>query len=232
MKYARILLLTVLALTGSASAVPTAQIQLDWNPNADPDISHYNVYRTPTPESPIGETALIGTTRTSHYLDHLPAAEGKYYYWISAVDLCGNESELCEPLEVEVGSVPGAGGEPIAWQTFDVLHLDEDQDPQDPYVDRSLDNDSNVSFTWSCEGGVVQLFRIYVAVNGGAEELFAESIENQFQIGSAQSGATYRLRVDACDSSGVVIARGYSDVIQCCNATIPAIPSRPEALIP
>jgi hypothetical protein len=232
MKYARILLLTVLVLAVPASAAPRTQIQLDWNSNADPDVSHYNVYRTLTPETPTGGVALIGTAQVPHYVDPLPVAEGKYYYWISAVDLCGNESELCGPLEVQIGSNPGSGGDPVAWQTFDVFHLDEDQDTLDPYVDRTLDNDSTVNFAWSFETAQVHLYKIYVAVNGAAEELFAEGAQNQFQINTAQPGATYRLRVDACDDNGVVIARGYSDEIQCCNATHPALPGRPEASLP
>lgn len=232
MKHARILLLAVLALALTASAVPTTRIQLDWNSSIDPDVSHYIVYRTLTPDSPVGEMALVGTPQTPHYIDFLPAAEGRYYYWVSAVDFCGNESELCGPLEVQIGAVSGAGGDHVVWQVFDVLHLDEEQDAQDPYIDRTLDNDSTVSFAWSFDTPGVQLYKIYIAVNGAAEELFAESTQSQFQIGAAQPGATYRLRVDACDSEGVVVARGYSEEIKCCNPLNPVIPGRPEAAIP
>jgi len=77
-----------------AVAGPTG-IKLRWEPSADADVSHYNVYRSLESE---GEYELIGTTANNAFIDTEVEFGTNYYYKVSAVDLSGNESNLSDAV--------------------------------------------------------------------------------------------------------------------------------------
>ena len=78
-------------LVATAQAGP--QAQLTWNSPTDPDVGHYDVYRstvsgfTPTPGLKIGTSYSIG------YSDGTPGVGMAYHYRLIAVDIHGNQSQ-------------------------------------------------------------------------------------------------------------------------------------------
>lgn len=85
----------------------TYSVSLEWDaPTRDAmgrpldDLSGYRLYYRPVEAADFGPAVDVGTAaRTT--VDGLPA--GDYLFAVSAVDLEGNESDLSEPLAVEVG---------------------------------------------------------------------------------------------------------------------------------
>ena len=63
-------------------------ILLTWDSSMDEDFGYHRIYRYDTDS---GEPAIQFTTVDTFYVDD--AAEGNYEYWITAVDLNGNESD-------------------------------------------------------------------------------------------------------------------------------------------
>jgi hypothetical protein len=63
-------------------------ILLTWDSSMDDDFSYHRIYRYDTDS---GDPAIQFTTVDTFYVDD--AAEGNYEYWITAVDLNGNESD-------------------------------------------------------------------------------------------------------------------------------------------
>jgi len=77
--------------TGFAAWVVDPGVSLDWNPNPEKDIAGYNVYVSKNPNSQrkkLNDTLIT----TAHYY----VANGnvdQYYYWVTAVNRLGLESE-------------------------------------------------------------------------------------------------------------------------------------------
>ena len=63
-------------------------ILLTWDSSMDEDFGYHRIYRHDTDS---GDPAMEFTTVDTFYVDN--AAEGNYEYWITAVDLNGNESD-------------------------------------------------------------------------------------------------------------------------------------------
>lgn len=86
--------------TGLTAVPGNAMVSLSWNPNSEPDLAGYNVYRSTfaedtsplllTPE-PIAETGFTATGLTNSI---------EYFFWVSAVDgqTPPNESEKAGPV--------------------------------------------------------------------------------------------------------------------------------------
>jgi fibronectin type 3 domain-containing protein len=83
--------------TGLAAIAGLNSIQLTWNPDTEPDLGGYHVYRSENgrPFARIGE--LLGTPS---YTDRAVEAGRRYSYAVSAVDRGGNESARAEAVEV------------------------------------------------------------------------------------------------------------------------------------
>lgn len=79
-------------------------IKLNWEPVADGDLSHYNIYRSLDEE---GEYDLIETLVANNFIDTEVEAGNTYYYKVTAVDFSGNISEFSEvawamPMETTI----------------------------------------------------------------------------------------------------------------------------------
>ena len=78
---------------------------LYWDANSEPDIDHYNVYRSPTSGSGY---SVIGTAAQSQnpisFTDPTPASTG--YYVVTAVNTSGSESGFSNELCVELNAPP------------------------------------------------------------------------------------------------------------------------------
>ncbi|HPC16914.1 MAG TPA: leucine-rich repeat domain-containing protein [Candidatus Hydrogenedentes bacterium] len=87
------------------TAIPGAtQILLRWEPNTEPDLKGYRVYRS---DSPTGTPAPI-TPIAIPYLRHVDttAAPGhSYFYMVTAVDTQDNESDYSEQVEGRPGQI-------------------------------------------------------------------------------------------------------------------------------
>ncbi len=219
------LVILVLILT-QIRAIAGDQVLLGWNPNSEPDFSHYLIYRCDSVIlQPTIPENLIATTFDSCYCDSNVQADSAYYYWVCAVDLYGNKSVPSKPSQVVV--VPSQGSFPV----LSIEHLDEDQDPEDPFVDRTLDNDNTIEFSWIQSFPESALYRLYVYDNQNPEIYQIETELNSYSFENAVSGRTYRLRVDVIGPEQQIIARGFSEYILCNDEveTVP-IPGMPTVL--
>lgn len=83
--------------TGVTAIAGISAIELSWNPDSDPDLQGYYVYRTlgDGPFARLGELV-----QTPAYSDHAIESGKRYRYAISAVSLRGHESQRSAPAEV------------------------------------------------------------------------------------------------------------------------------------
>ncbi|MDQ3880529.1 MAG: fibronectin type III domain-containing protein, partial [Chloroflexota bacterium] len=81
------------APTAVAAAAGDAQATVTWNPNTEPDLAGYNIYRgtsLPVPTtSPLNGQSLLTVT---NYVDEGLANGTTYYYVVEAVDVGGNRT--------------------------------------------------------------------------------------------------------------------------------------------
>lgn len=70
-------------------------VDLSWFPNTEDDLKGYNLFRQGTKihQDPLTDTFFVDT---------LPAVEGIYKYYLTAVDILDNESESSDTISVEV----------------------------------------------------------------------------------------------------------------------------------
>ncbi len=84
------------APAGLTAAAGGAVITLLWDPNREPDLAGYKVWRRPA-----GQTAWTLLTPApgagNAYTDMTPARNVRYEYAVAAVDAAGNESPRCAP---------------------------------------------------------------------------------------------------------------------------------------
>jgi len=76
-----------------ASVLAGPQVELTWHTPTDPDVGHYNVYRSPSAGFTPDEGNKIGTSTSTGYTDTSPIPGAAAYYKIIAVDIHDNPSE-------------------------------------------------------------------------------------------------------------------------------------------
>jgi hypothetical protein len=71
------------APTGLTAAAGTNQINLTWNPNTEPDLAGYNLYRSATAPVPTNGTPVNGSTLITgtSYSDQCPLNGDNYWRW-------------------------------------------------------------------------------------------------------------------------------------------------------
>lgn len=69
------------------------QVQLTWSSPADPDVGHYDIYRSTISGFIPSPAFKIGIISSTSYTDGSPSPGHIYYYRIVAVDIHGNESQ-------------------------------------------------------------------------------------------------------------------------------------------
>ncbi|MCB9857260.1 MAG: fibronectin type III domain-containing protein [Phycisphaerales bacterium] len=75
--------------TGLTATADADSIVVDWNDNPEPDLTHYNVYRSTTSGGPYTN---IGSSTTSDY-DDTTVVLGTTYYYVVSANAQGNESD-------------------------------------------------------------------------------------------------------------------------------------------
>jgi len=81
------------------ASVEGETVELNWDISSDEDFSYYNVYRQ---DQSSLEAATIFETENNNYSDNIDI-DGDYQYWVTAVDVSGNESDPSEPAMVTLG---------------------------------------------------------------------------------------------------------------------------------
>lgn len=86
------------------------QVIVDWEPNAEEDLSGYRVYRQQLPSGPVLQVSTL-LTRVSRYVDGNVLPGVSYRYWVAAVDAFNNASAqagpwTATPLALEASSLP------------------------------------------------------------------------------------------------------------------------------
>jgi hypothetical protein len=90
----KILIVVFFLFALSANA---AELHLNWTPNQEPDLDHYNAYRSTN--SLVFHRANVVPLTSPTYVDkNLPLAT-TYTYTVTAVDKAGNESEMSLPVQ-------------------------------------------------------------------------------------------------------------------------------------
>jgi arylsulfatase A-like enzyme len=88
------------APAGLSANAGNGAVSLDWDDNAEPNLSGYNVYRS-TNSGNYG-SAIASNLVASSYFDNTVLNDTTYYYVVSAVDTDANES----PQSTEVSAMP------------------------------------------------------------------------------------------------------------------------------
>ena len=91
---------------GVTSTTGDRQVVISWYPNAEYDLSGYHVYRG---NAERGDYFLIGTTRSTSFVDRDVINGRTYYYAVAAYDHSGNESELSYDLVHDTPRPAGYG---------------------------------------------------------------------------------------------------------------------------
>jgi hypothetical protein len=84
----------IFLLSFSANA---AGLRLTWTPNQEPDLDHYNAYRS-TNSLVFHQANVVPLTSPTYVDKNLPLAT-TYTYTVTAVDTSGNESEMSFPVQ-------------------------------------------------------------------------------------------------------------------------------------
>jgi len=83
----------------TATAIGPTQVQLAWDPNTEPDLAGYIIYRNDV------EIARVGNDTTS-YTDNDVQPNTSYTYRISAYCTSGAESDMSDPVTVTIPGIP------------------------------------------------------------------------------------------------------------------------------
>lgn len=85
---------------GLAGVYTGKEVDLIWNPNTEPDLAGYNIYRSTAGQKPVKlNTELL---RSPLYHDTSATPGHRYTYHVTAVDTNGNESASSEEVRVDV----------------------------------------------------------------------------------------------------------------------------------
>jgi len=85
-----------------ASIEPGSEVALTWDSPTDPDVGHYNIYRSETSGFMPEEGNKIGTSNSTSFTDVSPITGSPSYYKIIAVDIHDNPSPPSNEAEAAV----------------------------------------------------------------------------------------------------------------------------------
>jgi len=86
--------------TGLAGQVSDGMVPLSWNANSEADLSHYILYRSTVNDTATAAWLADIAAPGMDYTDMAVVNYTTYYYWLSAADTAGNESELSVGIDV------------------------------------------------------------------------------------------------------------------------------------
>ncbi|MBU1881783.1 hypothetical protein KKA08_07080 [bacterium] len=214
-------------------ALAQNQVWIEWASSSEPDVDLFLIYRSNDlkPEPDQAED-YIGSSSTLYFIDHNVIIGPDYYYWVSAVDEAGNPSAFSGPLQVSADQLEPGGFLDNQLDSISVQHLDEDQDPNDPYIDRSLDNDNAIMFMWDLNIEGVVLYRVYLFYEGVSAGFQVETENNTYILEDALKETEYQLRVDAVNDEQRLLARGHSGTVTYVDEVgYPGRPTQPKATV-
>jgi M6 family metalloprotease-like protein len=93
-------------------------VKLDWDANAESDLSSYRVYRKSGSAPTTSDLLTTVTAPASSYSDASVSAGTPYYYKVAAVDSTGNISDLSDAVSIAVVSS-------ISLEAFSAISVDE-----------------------------------------------------------------------------------------------------------
>ncbi|MGD9161933.1 MAG: PKD domain-containing protein, partial [Desulfobacteraceae bacterium] len=130
------------------SSADAREVTLQWDPNSEPDLSHYVVHWSTSSRSYTNSSGDIGLDTS--YACTLPDDGQIYYFAVTAVDEAGLESDYSN--EVDTGDVPGNSA-PIA-----IAGPDQNVNEGSlVYLDASNSNDPDgdaISYQWTQISGI------------------------------------------------------------------------------
>lgn len=97
-------LLFIVFMMWVVTALFAATAEVSWNANTETDLKGYNLYQSFVPGLPGVATANILAPTTTYLATGLP--DGIVYFWLSAYDVSGNESEVAGPVSIEIKVPP------------------------------------------------------------------------------------------------------------------------------
>ena len=181
------------------------QVDLDWDDNGDSDFSYYNVWRSGTS---IGSYSQIAAGLTdSSYSDTGLEALTAYYYEVSAVDIFGNESDVCGESSATTNEKPDDTVPPTPNPETWVLV---------PYVVSSSEICMTATVGSDDNGPVEYSFEEISGNPGGSDSGWQSS--NSFTDDGLSPGTQYTYRVQMRDDLGN--AGSYSSYESAITATV------------
>ncbi len=85
--------------SGVAAEVADGVVVVNWIANTESDLGTYNIYRS---EDGGPRTAIAAVAADSNVFSDTPPASGDYTYWVTAVDVSGNESDFSASVTVSL----------------------------------------------------------------------------------------------------------------------------------
>lgn len=182
------------SLSAPTNVVATAQpgaILISWNPNPEPDVTIYQIYKGTS----INNIALLGSQTATSFQDKNVVFGTTYYYQIAAKN---NEGDL-SPLSSIVSASP---------ELLDVTP------PSPPQNLTGYSDDLNIYLDWDDNTeSDLNNYWVYRAIPGLAWNQYAyqgKTISN-YTDGGVSLGTTYSYRISAIDNSGN--ESSYSNVV-------------------
>ncbi len=153
---------------------------LDWDDNEEADLDEYKIYQAQTQGGPWTE---IDATDESEFLVSGLTGGVTYYFYVSAVDTAGNESDHDD----EVSAIPT-----------------DDAPPAAPTGLVATAGDGIVYLDWNDNTEPdLREYRIYISqVSGGPYDEVDSDDPSEFPVGGLTNGITYYFVVTAIDDGG------------------------------
>lgn len=94
------------APTGLTATLSSANVQLTWNANSEPDLDGYTVYRATASGGPYTQLTTSLLTSPSYLDTSVPAGATDVWYEVTASDISANESARSAALHLTVATAP------------------------------------------------------------------------------------------------------------------------------
>ena len=174
------------------------QLNLAWSANTEPDVHHYNVYRSTTPGFTVtpGTTAPIARPTTNSYMDKGRTPGTTYYYRVAAVDNAGNNGTP----SVEASGTTSAADIPPAKVTGLTVT---------PAAGTASSTQLNLAWTANTEPDLLH-YKVYRGTTPGFTVIpgttlpVATPTTNSYMDKGRTPGTTYYYRVAARDNAGYI----------------------------
>ncbi len=155
---------------------------LTWQPNEEPDISHYAVYRGLSQDfTPAAANRIANPSETRHFDGQWKPGIG-YYYKVSAVDVHDNESPyaVLRPEDISGNATPGL--------------------PENPYLAQNIPNPFNP--TTRISFGITEPATVSIRIYDASGKLVRILLEG------GRSPGHYDEVWDGCNGNGLPVASG------------------------